>query len=222
MASRTCESTRFPTRASRSPPTQSCASPRRRSAGPTYTSTTSWDRSWRRGTSSGTSPWESSRRSDRRSSTFVQATVWSCRSTSRADTASCATCSVTRSARPPRTASTAPGRRSSGTRSSTATFPEHRPSTCACRKRTSGRSRSQIGPPDERFLYLSDVLPTAWQAVEYADIPRGGSVAVFGLGPIGQMSSRIAKHRGARVIAVDLVPERLDDGGAPRRRDARP
>jgi threonine dehydrogenase-like Zn-dependent dehydrogenase len=65
------------------------------------------------------------------------------------------------------------------------------------------------GPPDERFLYLSDVLPTAWQAVEYADIPRGGSVAVFGLGPIGQMCARVAKHRGARVIAVDLVTERL-------------
>jgi threonine dehydrogenase-like Zn-dependent dehydrogenase len=66
------------------------------------------------------------------------------------------------------------------------------------------------GPPDERFLYLSDVLPTAWQAVEYADIPPGGSVTVFGLGPIGQMAARVAKHRGARVIAVDLVPERLE------------
>ena len=65
------------------------------------------------------------------------------------------------------------------------------------------------GPPDERFLYLAGVLPTAWQAVEYADIPRGGSVAVLGLGPIGQMSARIARHRSARVIAVDLVPERL-------------
>ena len=65
------------------------------------------------------------------------------------------------------------------------------------------------GPPDERFLYLSDVLPTAWQAVAYADVTEGGSLAVFGLGPIGQMASRIARHRGARVIAVDLVPERL-------------
>jgi threonine dehydrogenase-like Zn-dependent dehydrogenase len=66
------------------------------------------------------------------------------------------------------------------------------------------------GPPDERFLYLSDVLPTSWQAVEYAAIPSGGSVAVFGLGPIGQMTARIAKHRGARqVIGIDLVPERL-------------
>ncbi len=66
------------------------------------------------------------------------------------------------------------------------------------------------GPPDDRFLYLSDVLPTAWQAVAFAHIPEGGSVAVFGLGPIGQMSARIAKHRGARVIGVDLVSERLE------------
>ena len=64
------------------------------------------------------------------------------------------------------------------------------------------------GPADERFLYLSDVLPTAWQAVEYARIPEGGSVAVFGLGPIGQMAARIARYRGSRVIAVDSVPER--------------
>jgi threonine dehydrogenase-like Zn-dependent dehydrogenase len=67
------------------------------------------------------------------------------------------------------------------------------------------------GPPDERFVYLSDVLPTAWQAVEYADVPEGGTVAVFGLGPIGQMSCRVARHRGAgTVIGVDLVPERLE------------
>ncbi len=66
------------------------------------------------------------------------------------------------------------------------------------------------GPPDERFLYLSDVVPTAWQAVEYAGIPAGGSVTVLGLGPIGQMCARIARHRGARtVIGVDLVDERL-------------
>ncbi len=66
------------------------------------------------------------------------------------------------------------------------------------------------GMPDERFVYLSDVLPTSWQAVEYAGIPEGGSVAVFGLGPIGQMSSRIARHKGYRVIAVDIVPERIE------------
>src|SRR5947207_4142570 len=63
------------------------------------------------------------------------------------------------------------------------------------------------GPPDERFVYLSDVLPTAWQAVEYAGIPHGGSVAVLGLGPIGAMACRVARHRGAeQVIGIDLVP----------------
>jgi threonine dehydrogenase-like Zn-dependent dehydrogenase len=67
------------------------------------------------------------------------------------------------------------------------------------------------GPPDDRFVYLSDVLPTAWQAVEYASIPPGGTVAVLGLGPIGDMSARVALQRGAgRVIGVDLVPERLE------------
>jgi threonine dehydrogenase-like Zn-dependent dehydrogenase len=78
------------------------------------------------------------------------------------------------------------------------------------------------GPPDDRFVYLSDVLPTSWQAVEYAAIPgvngsarlggssRPGTVAVFGLGPIGQMCSRIALHRGAAtVFGIDLVDERL-------------
>ena len=64
--------------------------------------------------------------------------------------------------------------------------------------------------PDERFVYLSDVLPTAWQAVEYAGIPDGGSVTILGLGPIGDMAARIALHRGYRVIGVDLVPERLE------------
>src|SRR5215211_1245520 len=67
------------------------------------------------------------------------------------------------------------------------------------------------GPPDGRFLYLSDVLPTAWQAVVYADVPEGGSLAVFGLGPIGQMCVRVARQRGAGlVVGVDLVPERLE------------
>lgn len=66
------------------------------------------------------------------------------------------------------------------------------------------------GPSDERFLYLSDVLPTAWQAVKYANIPENDTVVVMGLGPIGDMASRIALHFGAkRVFGVDLVPERL-------------
>jgi threonine dehydrogenase-like Zn-dependent dehydrogenase len=66
------------------------------------------------------------------------------------------------------------------------------------------------GPPDDRFVYLSDVLPTAWQAVAYADAPRDGTLVVLGLGPIGDMACRIAQHLGVeRVIGVDRVPDRL-------------
>ncbi|HEX3317595.1 MAG TPA: zinc-dependent alcohol dehydrogenase [Solirubrobacteraceae bacterium] len=65
------------------------------------------------------------------------------------------------------------------------------------------------GPSDDRFVYLSDVLPTAWQAVAYAEVPEGGTLAVLGLGPIGDMATRIAMHQGLRVIGVDLVDERL-------------
>jgi len=64
--------------------------------------------------------------------------------------------------------------------------------------------------PDDRFVYLSDVLPTAWQSVVYADVAQGGSLAVLGLGPIGDMATRVAQHQGVeQVIAVDLVPERI-------------
>jgi threonine dehydrogenase-like Zn-dependent dehydrogenase len=66
------------------------------------------------------------------------------------------------------------------------------------------------GPADDRFLFLSDVLPTAWQAVRYAAVREGGSLVVLGLGPIGEMACRIARHVGVDdVIGIDLVPERL-------------
>ncbi|CAL9355685.1 putative zinc-binding alcohol dehydrogenase [Streptomyces sp. enrichment culture] len=71
------------------------------------------------------------------------------------------------------------------------------------------------GVPDDRYLYLSDVLPTAWQAVEQAAVPAGGSVAVLGLGPIGDMACRVARFRGAgQVIGIDLVPDRLERAAA--------
>ncbi|WP_127551973.1 zinc-dependent alcohol dehydrogenase [Actinoplanes sp. OR16] len=78
--------------------------------------------------------------------------------------------------------------------------------------------QAQFGPikvpdhhPDERWLFLSDVLTTSWQAAKYADVEPGDTVFVTGLGPIGQMSARIARHLGAeRVIASDSVPERLE------------
>jgi threonine dehydrogenase-like Zn-dependent dehydrogenase len=67
------------------------------------------------------------------------------------------------------------------------------------------------GPADDRFVYLSDVLPTAWQAVQYAEVPKGGSVLVLGLGPIGDMAARVAQHLGVeKVFAADNVPERLE------------
>ena len=65
------------------------------------------------------------------------------------------------------------------------------------------------GAPDERWLYLSDIMPTAWQAYEYADVPEDGTLAVFGLGPVGQLTVRIARNAGRRVIGVDRVPERM-------------
>jgi len=76
--------------------------------------------------------------------------------------------------------------------------------------------QAQFGPikipgdaPDEQYLYLSDIVPTAYQAVVYADVPEGGSLAVLGLGPVGQMAVRIARHMGIeRVWGVDAVPER--------------
>jgi threonine dehydrogenase-like Zn-dependent dehydrogenase len=64
-------------------------------------------------------------------------------------------------------------------------------------------------PPDEQFLYLSDILPTAWQAVAYAATPEDGTLAVLGLGPVGQLATRVAHYLGIeRVIGVDRVPER--------------
>lgn len=76
--------------------------------------------------------------------------------------------------------------------------------------------QAQFGPvklpehgADERYLYLSDILPTAWQGVKWAEVPEGGTLAVLGLGPVGQLAVRSARHLGLRVIGVDLVPERL-------------
>jgi len=62
--------------------------------------------------------------------------------------------------------------------------------------------------PDENYLFLSDIVPTAWQGVEYANVPDGGSLVVFGLGPVGQFAARIGAYKGYRVLAVDPVAER--------------
>jgi len=62
--------------------------------------------------------------------------------------------------------------------------------------------------PDERYLFLSDILPTAWQGVHYAHVPDGGSLVVLGLGPVGQFAARVGRHLGYDVLGVDPVAER--------------
>lgn len=65
------------------------------------------------------------------------------------------------------------------------------------------------GPADDRFLFLSDVLPTAYQALQYADPAPESTVLVLGAGPIGDMVTRFAIAAGHRVLTVDRVTERL-------------
>jgi len=65
--------------------------------------------------------------------------------------------------------------------------------------------------PDEKVLFLSDILPTGWQAAEQGNIQPGDTVAIWGCGPVGQMAIISAWLMGAgRVIAIDRVPERLE------------
>ena len=101
-------------------------------------------------------------------------------------------------------------RRSSATPRCTGRCRVARPSTCASRRRSSGRSGFPMDHRTSASSTCRTCCPTAWQGVEFAEVPDGGTLAVFGLGPIGQMACRIARHRGHRVIGVDLVPERLE------------
>src|SRR5262249_26224042 len=153
--------------------------------------------------------WASSRRSAPRSLACSPATGWSCRSTSRAGRAGCAPGSCS-----PQCETT------QGTKHRTGAalfgYTELYGRVAGGQAEYLRVPQAQFGPvkipeepDDDRFLFLSDVLPTAWQAVQFAEIPKGGSVAVLGLGPIGQMSARVARHHGADVFAVDMVPERL-------------
>ncbi len=72
-----------------------------------------------------------------------------------------------------------------------------------------GPIKVEEGPSDDRFVYLSDVVPTAWQGIEYSGVKGGETLVIVGLGPIGEMAARIALLRDVRVIGIDLVPERL-------------
>jgi threonine dehydrogenase-like Zn-dependent dehydrogenase len=64
---------------------------------------------------------------------------------------------------------------------------------------------------DEQAILISDIVPTAYQAAEMAEVTDGDVVCVFGCGPVGQFAIWSAKHLGAgRVIAVDTIPDRLE------------
>ena len=66
------------------------------------------------------------------------------------------------------------------------------------------------GIPDEKLLFLSDIFPTGWQAAVQCDIQPTDTVAIWGCGPVGQMTIRSAVLLGAKkVVAIDRLPERL-------------
>ncbi|MEZ3498413.1 zinc-dependent alcohol dehydrogenase [Pantoea sp. KPR_PJ] len=78
--------------------------------------------------------------------------------------------------------------------------------------------KANVGPfkvplalPDEKVLFLSDILPTAWQAVQNAGLEKGSSVAIFGAGPVGLLSAACARLVGAEAIfMIDHNAYRLD------------
>lgn len=78
--------------------------------------------------------------------------------------------------------------------------------------------KANVGPfkvpgslADERVLFLSDILPTGYQAVLNAKIERGSTVAIFGAGPVGLMAAACARMLGAeRIFVVDTESYRLD------------
>jgi len=74
-----------------------------------------------------------------------------------------------------------------------------------------GPYRVPDGLPDEKVLFLTDILPTGYMAAEQADIEPGDTVAVWGCGPVGQFAIQSAwMLKAGRVIAIDAVPERLE------------
>jgi len=77
-----------------------------------------------------------------------------------------------------------------------------------------GPIRVESDASDDRFVFLSDVVPTAWQGLQYSGAQAGDTLLVLGLGPIGEMAARLALLQGVRVIGVDRVPARLHRSGA--------
>jgi S-(hydroxymethyl)glutathione dehydrogenase / alcohol dehydrogenase len=64
---------------------------------------------------------------------------------------------------------------------------------------------------DEQVLFLTDIFPTGWAAIDWADLKGGETVAVWGCGPVGIMAMKSAWLQGAkRVIGIDIQPYRLE------------
>ena len=64
---------------------------------------------------------------------------------------------------------------------------------------------------DERVLFLTDILPTGYQAVINGGVKEGSSVAIYGAGPVGLMAAACARMLGARqIFMVDNQPYRLE------------
>jgi len=65
--------------------------------------------------------------------------------------------------------------------------------------------------PDEKALYLSDIVPTSYFGTELGGVKRGSTVAVWGLGPVGLLICRWSQIKGAStIIGIDCIPERLE------------
>jgi len=76
---------------------------------------------------------------------------------------------------------------------------------------TFGPRKVPEGLTDEQVLFLTDIFPTGWAAIDKANLQGGEIVAVFGCGPVGIMAQKAAWIRGAsRVIGIDLLDYRLE------------
>ena len=74
-----------------------------------------------------------------------------------------------------------------------------------------GPRKVQNDLSDEQLLFLTDILPTGYAAIDWAQMKGGETVVVFGCGPVGLMAQKVAWLKGAsRVIGIDVQPYRLD------------
>jgi S-(hydroxymethyl)glutathione dehydrogenase / alcohol dehydrogenase len=67
------------------------------------------------------------------------------------------------------------------------------------------------GMTDEQVLFLTDILPTGWAALDWAEPKGNESIAVFGCGPVGLMAQKLAWLKNPKqVIGIDIQPDRLE------------